>query len=356
MKNQLQATLARAIRELKIRNTKNVTAEELRPLWNYRAEGMKLPEAQAALQSEIDRQEEIRAERRDFRGGDVLIGNENKYAEALAEKTRLLSEHAAKWWRLYRGEGTALDQVDSRTSASYPYSRPKFALADGIVGHVEFEVTDDWNYYSIKYGRPKTTVDGRGVKFTYPQAQVTRGADGGIKVELKRAWHSLDRFAGNWFLDILAIQFGKTRIEKNLRRVQLHECFSLRLERKIAGVEIYSRIVANTVYDFCAVAGKETFHAANAKEAIAGLREKRESRVRFDSETLRAIFRNGKCDVAGATFCSAGVRSFCADNQIDENAAMSRSELRNVVLKNRALNCEKYVAELRQIGINVNCK
>lgn len=368
MKNQPQAILASAIRVLKINNPKNVTAEALRPLWDYRAEGLKLPEAQTALQAEIDRQREVRATRRN-NDGDALCHNEGKYAKALAEKTRLLAEHSAEWWEIYRGEevmqnyiyfernpSTPLASVDSSTSASYPYCRPQFALADGIIGRVDFNVTDDWEYYSKKYGRPKTTVDNRGVQFTYPQVQVTRDAGGEIKVELKREWQPLDRFAGNWFFDVLARQFGKTRVEKNLRKVQLHECFSLRLERKIAGVEIYSRIVANTVFDVCAVAGKETFHAATAKKAVAGLREKRESRVRFDSETLRAEFNNGKCNVAGATFCSTGVRNFCADNGIDESAEMSRADLRKIVLQNRELNCEKYSQELRQIGISLNCK
>jgi len=356
MKNH-QVVLASAIRTLKIRNVKTITAEELRPMWDYHAEGLNLPKAQKALQAEIDRQYTVRATRRN-NTGDVLANNEGKYAKALAEKTRLLAEHAAQWWKIYYRSvhNTPLDHVELRTHASYPYSKPQFALVDGIVGRVDFNVTDDWNYYSKKYGRPKVTVDQRGVWFIYPQAQVTREADGTIKVELKRSWQSLDRFAGNWLFDVLARQFGKTVVEKPLRKVQLHECFSLRMERKIAGVEIYSRIVANTVYDVCAVAGKETFHAATAKEAVAGLREKRESRVRFDSEKLRAIFNNGKCNVAGATFCSTGVRNFCADNGIAEDAEMSRADLRNIVLKNRALNCEKYAEELRRIGISLNCK
>ncbi len=359
MKSNLQTTLASTIRALKIYNPKNTIAEELRPLWDYRAEGLKLPEAQSALQAEIDRQCAVRATRHNDTG-DVLRHNEGKYAKALAEKTRLLAEHAAKWWGLYRegyadGNGYKLSQVSDKTSASYPYRKPQFALADGIVGRIDFDVTDDWNYYSKKYSRPKTTVDGRGVWFIYPQAKISQ-ADGVIKVELKRSWQSLDRFAGNWFLDTLVRQFGKIRIEKKLRKVQLHECFSLRLERKIAGVEIYSRIVADTVYDMCALAGNETFHAATVKEAVAGLREKRESRIQFDSEMLRAIFSNGKCNVAGATFCSTGVRNFCADNGIVENAEMRRDELRNIVLKNRKLNCEKYSQELRQIGISLNCK
>lgn len=368
MKSNMQVTLARALRILNTRYTKNITAEKLRPLWDYRAEGLKLTEAQAALQAEIDRQDAIKKTRSNvfgsFNTGDVLCHNEGKYAKALAEKTRLLAEHAAKWWSLYesklfaeRGQnGYALTEVSEKTSASYPYRKPQFALADGIIGRVDFDVTDNWDYYSKKYGRPKTTVDGRGVWFTYPQAQFTSAANGGIRVELKRSWQSLDRFVGNWFFSVLAAEFGKTRVEKNLRRVQLHECFFLRLERKIKGVEIYARVVANTVYDFCAVVGKETFHAATAKEAVAGLREKRESRVRFDSETLRAAFKNGKCNVAGAMFCSTGVRNFCADNGIEESAEMSRAELRNIVLKNRKLNCEKYADELRQIGIIVNCK
>lgn len=362
MKN-LQATFARAIRVLKIHNPKNVTAEALRPLWDYRSENLKLPEAQAALQAEIDRQRAVRGARRNDTG-DVLRHNEGKYAKASTEKTRLLAEHAAKWWEIYKAGDTAinakrayaLSAVSEKTSASYPYHKPQFALVDGIVGRVDFDVADDWEYYDNKYGRPKTTVGRRGVSFTYPQAQVSRDADGEIKVELKREWQSLDRFAGNWFFDVFARQFGKNRVEKNARKVQLHECFSLRLERKIAGVEIYARVVANTVYDLCAVAGKETFHAATAKEAVAGLRDKRESRIRFDSETLRVAFRNGKCDVAGATFCSAGVRNFCADNGIDENAEMSRAELRSIVLKNRKINCEKYSQELCKIGIKVNCK
>jgi hypothetical protein len=263
----------------------------------------------------------------------------------------ILAQHQQNWQNItdgIDGTGTRLDNVQSRTRATYPYRRPKFALANGILGEVVFHVNEDWNYYSKRYNKPKVTVTGKGVEFTFPKAVL---AGTSCAVNLKKVFQPVERFAGNWLLEVLARQFGKTKINKDLRKVQLHECFSLLKIRSIASVEIYARIVAGTVYDYCALAGKETYHASSPKLAIAGLREKRTTRNQLDAELL--TFRGAK---KAYHFCDTGLRIFCADNDIDVKSALTRAELRNIVINKKELNCGKYSADLYKIGIKLNCK
>jgi len=343
-----QQQLAIALKGINKYRLYKVTATELRPLWDYRADGLTLDGAKAALQAESDRQSAIRAQRCGAQGDDVLVENKNKYVNALDFAKRLLTEHADKQDSMLI---TPLSQVQSHTRATYPYRRPQFMLANGILGKVDFDVNEDWDYYSKRYNRPKTDISAKEVQFILPQVKYEQGRPGNIIVALQTNRQSVERFMGNWFLDALGRQFGMTRVEKSLRKVQLHECFALRKERSLAGVQIYARVVAGTVYDYCALVGKETYHAATAKSAIAGLRAKRESRVASEREvlTLKNVMRD-------YNFCATGIRNFCGDNGLDPDSEITRAELRNIVLKNRKLNCEKYSVDLRKVGINLNCK
>jgi len=344
-----QQQLAIALKRTKHYRLNKVTAAELRPLWDYRSEGMTLDGAKAALQAEWSRQEEIRNKRPSSRNYDSLAGNAGKFVQALARKRELIANHIRTWQKLHES-GTRLDNVQSHTRASYPYLRPEFALANGIIGKIDFDVAEDWDYYSKRYNYPKTEISGKHVAFTYPLVKYERNGNHVI-ISLRKTQQSVDRFAGNWFLDAIGRNFGTTRIEKSLRKAQLHECFSLRKKHDLAGVQIYARVVAGTVYDYCALVGKETYHAATAKSAIAGLRAKRESRIASEREvlTLKNVMRD-------YNFCATGIRNFCGDNGLDPDSEITRAELRNIVLKNRKLNCEKYSIDLRKVGINLNCK
>lgn len=52
-------------------------------------------------------------------------------------------------------------------------------------------------------------------------------------------------------------------------------------------------------------------------------------------------------------FCEDGVKQFCIDNEIDYYGSYTRKELRNIILKNRELNCDKYYKELKKIGEDI---
>lgn len=53
-------------------------------------------------------------------------------------------------------------------------------------------------------------------------------------------------------------------------------------------------------------------------------------------------------------FCEFGIKQFCKDNEIDFYGSYTRRELRNIVLRKRRLNCEKYYKELKKIGVSLH--
>lgn len=344
-----QNTIARAIRVLNLGDAKKLTGAKLSTAWDYRADGHTLKSAQAAIGVEIARQRAVRMERYKQRIRRAAMPAAGRYAEALARGRALAENYPEKL-----AQAGPLADVVEKTSAAYPYCRPLFRVGN-VLGQVTFLVDEDWHYYAKSYGKPKTTITEKQVVFTYSSVRYRRTDEGHIHVSLHTSEHFVARFAGNWFFDVLAAEFGRHKVEKSLKRVQLHPCFQVVKLREIAGIQVFARQVANTVYDYCVVAGGETFHAPSIAAAIAGLREKRQARVDFDSEILTAEFAGMKCRVNGVTFCATGVRNFMADNGI-EATTITRRELRAIVVKNRATNCAKYAADLCKIGISLNCK
>lgn len=70
-----------------------------------------------------------------------------------------------------------------------------------------------------------------------------------------------------------------------------------------------------------------------------------------DQEVLTA-----KSVMSQFAFCESGVRQFCQDNNIDFNSSITFKELRNAIVANRKVNCDKYVNFINRMGINLNCK
>ena len=90
---------------------------------------------------------------------------------------------------------------------------------------------------------------------------------------------------------------------------------------------------------------------AKTKEAaIKGAKQSKNYLLSKDDFVLTVDFAHKKYG-----FCLPGIRNFMNQNSI-ESDKITVAELRNIVIKNRELNCNNYRSHLLKMGIVLNCK
>ena len=151
---------------------------------------------------------------------------------------------------------------------------------------------------------------------------------------------------GNWLLKIVAdlLQITPER-QRGLSHIQLDPHYRITLSRHIAGIEIWERTLAGEVVDYCAVRGKDTYHAAAPREAVHGLAQKLAApgtrREKIDMDYALAL-----------GYCRTGVDQFCEDYGLDAEATYTRADIQALIVAGNG-RAEKYHRELAKAGFTI---
>lgn len=227
---------------------------------------------------------------------------------------------------------------------------PFFDFQKGKGGYTKFRgyyVTtheienEDWNRYSKawhnKYGAYRW-IERRYILLSK--------RDERIEIDVKK-WQ------GNWLINALSKYFNiQSSCPKGRKKIQLNKAFTVNFIKQINGYELYERAFENIHIDYAIfdTKTKTAYHDENYNNLITGLKRKFEAKYNFENENIT------KETAKKLGFCLAGVKQFCEDNNIDYEGSYTRKELRNIVVQNRQVNCEKYKQELKKLGIILNCK
>lgn len=151
---------------------------------------------------------------------------------------------------------------------------------------------------------------------------------------------------GNWLTKVVVELLGiPAEPHRGKMHIQLDPHYRIALSRKIANVEIWARTLTGDIYDYCAVRGKDTYHAASPIEAVRGLAAKiAQPGSRKESLDMQYALSLG--------FCRSGIEQFCDDYNLDPASSYTRLELQSIVARGNGL-AEKYESELIKIGIKV---
>jgi len=259
-----------------------------------------------------------------------------RYARELAaqrEHELLMLDAERGYPRLVLGRDTSAFAINQlRSGCSWEHSR----LGDWIISSQEVVSFDNHVYsksWHKRYGGKKT-VDSRTV-------QIRKWTpDGTINMDVE-----LSSWAGNWAIKAL-VQSGLVqpiKVHKSLKAVQLNEAFDVRLIRTILGVSVYERTLLDCHYDYCAVGGDVTYHAATVRYAIKGLHEK---------TTANSVAKNSPINWAlckSLGFCDTGIREFCSDFGLSEKGSYSPAQIHDLVKSDLAKSA-KYEQELRKVA------
>lgn len=151
---------------------------------------------------------------------------------------------------------------------------------------------------------------------------------------------------GNWLpkVVIALLQIAPER-HRGLSHIQLDPHYRISLSRKIAGIEIWRRTLAGETIDYCAVRGKDTYHASTPRAAVHGLSAKLAT-----PGSRREILDMDYTLSLG--FCRTGVEQFCEDYNLDSTASYTRAEIQAIVARGNG-KAEKYERELAKAGITI---
>lgn len=151
---------------------------------------------------------------------------------------------------------------------------------------------------------------------------------------------------GNWLLKIITELLGITpERQRGLSHIQLNHHYRVERIRKIFCVEIWKRTLAGETIDYCAVHGKDTYHAVTPREAVHGLAAKLAT-----PGSRREIINMDYALSLG--FCRTGVEQFCDDYDLDCTADYSRAEIQSKIRDGNG-RAEKYSRELTKAGFTV---
>lgn len=246
---------------------------------------------------------------------------------------------------IYANNKSDIISVQRNKSTNAYRAEHLYCVVNGWYITVHHTQTEDWDYYAKSYNRPKITVERRWVNFF----------KNGKNIE-----HEVSSFAGNYLfnaiIEVLKLKPAtlskkvKTDLGKNLKKVQLNKYFKVINSGSKLGFHFYKRTFANDFYDYVVIdKHNNTYHAATKLACVQGLKVKLNTIAAFDNEIIT------QQTARQLGFCEFGINSFCQDNNIHVDEAYTRIELRNIVVNNRKINCQKYAHELKQLGITLSC-
>lgn len=236
----------------------------------------------------------------------------------------------------YKKYGKFLADKDIRSVKNVQGGHDGFCIFLDTLAAVSYDFDEDWDYYSKSWHKqhgPKKTVVNRRVTF-YKKGMAPKTI-------------YLDNFRGDFILKAYkeAFKIRKTHYkDTKKKRIQLDAHFKVKKIKELCGIEIYTRIINNCVYDYVAYYNKTTYHAFTKKEAITGLKNKVNKKYKTDKELLD--YKEAK----KYGFCDAGIKSFCETNGLNCDSSYTRAELKKKVAENKEKN-KPFIAELTKIGI-----
>lgn len=306
--------------------------------WNYKLEGLTLDVAKLQLIKCIETRDQVAAAKPKRWHGKA----KGKYTELLSEKKKRIADFLAACEKLEPAQ-----RAYHYNYGNYKYKQRTFILTNKTEHPFTMSVSwcedHDWEFYSKRYGYPKSTYSDRCVIFK---------TIGKLGVTTDVFTYPLESFSGNFVERAIAAFYkvGKVKVEKELKPVQLADFFALHELHKVNGYRLFERRIGEMVWDYAILDPKThtTYHSNSQEQLIPGLRAKIEAK----SEVETAVITKATGFALG--FCETGMRSFCADNNIDFDGSYPRKDLRNIVVANREINLRKYRKELSKIGIKLS--
>lgn len=163
----------------------------------------------------------------------------------------------------------------------------------------------------------------------------------------------VEKWSGDWLIRTVG-RFFQLQYEladdKAIASVQRNGYLTIQPEHRIGGAVLYRRLLVDRVWDYCASYRGDAGFGLTVSAAVADLRLKLKART--NQEQAEVTLELG----AASRFTEQQLVAFCEANGLKPGGRYTRQQLRQVILRQRKLNCEQFRNQLYFFDIRINCK
>jgi hypothetical protein len=178
----------------------------------------------------------------------------------------------------------------------------------------------------------------------YRSEQEWGGLGGSVPVE---------KWTGDWLIRSVGRFFRlnyQLSDNKALSSIQRNGYLTARTVHTIGNARLYERLLANSHWDYVVSFRGETSFGTTVREAVNELRTRLSARATQEQTTINMQLG------PGSRFSQQQLNDFCQMNQLTVGGQYTQQELRQAVLRQRKVNCERFGDQLRYFNIRINCR
>lgn len=163
----------------------------------------------------------------------------------------------------------------------------------------------------------------------------------------------VEKWTGDWLIRSVGRFFRldyQLSDNKTLSSIQRNGYLTTRTVHAIGNARLYERLLANSHWDYAISFRGEISFGTTVHEAVNELRTRLSARVTQEQATINLQLG------PGSRFNQQQLNDFCQTNQLTVGGQYTQQELRQAVLRQRKVNCERFGDQLRYFNIRINCR
>ncbi|GAB3512285.1 hypothetical protein GCM10027341_52840 [Spirosoma knui] len=163
----------------------------------------------------------------------------------------------------------------------------------------------------------------------------------------------VEKWTGDWLIRSVGRFFQldyQLNDDKTLSSIQRNGYLTVRTIHTIGNARLYERLLANNHWDYAVSFRGVTSFGTIVREVVSELRTKLSARTSQEQATINLKLG------PGSRFDQQQLNDFCQTNQLTVGGQYTQQKLRQAVLRQRKVNCERFGDQLRYFNIRINCR
>lgn len=164
---------------------------------------------------------------------------------------------------------------------------------------------------------------------------------------------TVEKWTGDWLIRAVGRFFRldyQLSDNKALASVQRNGYLAVRTAHVFGNATVYERLLADSFWDYAVSFRGILGFGASVQKAAGEIRT--QLQVRSSQERTTIVLQSGP----NSRFDQQQLLSFCQANDLTPGGEYTQQQLRQAVLKQRKLNCERFRNQLHYFNIRINCK
>ncbi len=163
----------------------------------------------------------------------------------------------------------------------------------------------------------------------------------------------VEKWTGDWLIRSVGRFFRldyQLSDNKTVSSIQRNGYLTTRTVHAIGNARLYERLLANSRWDYAVSFRGEISFGTTVHETVNKLRSRLSTRASQEQAIINLQLG------PSSRFNQQQLNDFCQTNQLTVGGQYTQQELRQAVLRQRKVNCERFGDQLRYFNIRINCR